>query len=126
MQDPGAQGFGDWKELVHFLLDQDGQQAVLAITTPTPMHAEIIDFALDAGIRFFLLDKPATSNPPEYVAVLKKAEELGALIIVSYQHGLAAPSDEMELRISKHVTTHGADMVENLSLIHISEPTRPY
>ena len=57
---------------------------VLAIATTAPSHAPLLDAALDAGLKRFMVEKPFVTGIDEGRTVLDKAERLGARVVVNH------------------------------------------
>ena len=55
------------------------------ITNPTHLHIETALTCLDAGIKYIFIEKPLSNSLKNIDLLLKKAEEIKALIYVSYQ-----------------------------------------
>ena len=107
---------------------EDGIDAV-SIVTPNHVHFPAAKAFLEAGIPV-ICDKPLTSNGEDAAALAALVAQTGTAFVLTHNYtgypmirqarAMVEAGDLGELRLV-HV-----EYIQDLSLIHISEPTRPY
>lgn len=72
-----------------------GAPVVACICTPTPLHADQIITALNAGVKYIISDKPIVTSSAELQRIQDAAKGKDALIAISFNHRYNGPVFQM-------------------------------
>lgn len=116
----GATGLPSFADLGQVL---DQSPDLVTIASPNAVHADHLAACLDAGVKYIWLEKPATTDPAQTLALAEQADRLGARVLVGFQRrympsyqalmrGDLGQLTGAEVTYSRGLETNGAHMVD--------------
>ena len=76
----GVPVFADWREMFGAAAPLD----IVSVATYTPVHAEITQAAVEAGVRAIYCEKPVAATVTEAEGMLSACNEAGALLVINH------------------------------------------
>lgn len=86
---------------------------IVSICTPPSVRREVVEAALDAGVRYLLCEKPVAADSSTGMAIMAAVRAAGATMAVPYLRRWSPSTSELSARIQagelgtlRHVTVH--------------------